>query len=351
MKMEQNATQTSTALLRYASGVDATETNNLCCIAAGNIAPLSAITEARTPHEKLREATTPDATLVAQNRSLAQLAQGYKSLSIDASATTGCTDPMASFINPLSSGFHVIYDSHGNLSGLRLLNDLDVMQQITDRCTKRKPFDSCFSSRHFFELHLTHEVVTASHRDLKLRQLEPVTTVVAQVFAGIVRGICNCVRNNIQLLQKLSLCLFRCSKRSLILLVGNRNRDDDCKNRTDCLYPSCRILFCIKSIEQDKQSPAQDTNSHKQPHNPHRRHAQRRWKLHSPHKSWSLAVGRIARLPTWRTSVHDHGNDGRKFSNKTQALVVGSTVSPWPMMNLIWSNNNQHGNELLGGAA
>lgn len=78
MKMEQPPPLTSTALLRNAIGVDAPETNSLCCAAAGIIAPLSATAEARIPHEKLREAAPPDATLTAQNRQPAQPIVGYK---------------------------------------------------------------------------------------------------------------------------------------------------------------------------------------------------------------------------------------------------------------------------------
>jgi len=83
MKMEQNTTQTSTALLRNAIGVDAPETNSLCCAAAGIIDPLTSTAEALIPHEKLREAAAPDATLIAQNCPLAQLVQGYKRLSLE----------------------------------------------------------------------------------------------------------------------------------------------------------------------------------------------------------------------------------------------------------------------------
>ena len=80
MKMELQTTQTSTDLLRNANGVDAPETNSLCCAAAaaaaaaaaGIIAPLRATAEELIPHEKLREAATPDATLIAQNRPPAQ---------------------------------------------------------------------------------------------------------------------------------------------------------------------------------------------------------------------------------------------------------------------------------------
>jgi hypothetical protein len=81
MKMDQHTTQTSTALLCNTDGVDTQKTNSLCCAAAGIIAPLSATAEALIPHEKLRGAATPDATLFAQNRPPAQLVVGYTHVS------------------------------------------------------------------------------------------------------------------------------------------------------------------------------------------------------------------------------------------------------------------------------
>lgn len=77
MKMEQSTSKTSTALLRNANGVDAQETNSLCCAAAGIIASSSATAEALIPHEKLRGAAPADATLNAQERPPAQPAVGY----------------------------------------------------------------------------------------------------------------------------------------------------------------------------------------------------------------------------------------------------------------------------------
>ena len=91
MKMDQHATQTSTALLCNANGVDTQDTNRLCCAAAGIIASPSATAETLIPHEKLREAATPDATLIAQDRSPAQPAKGDKrvySLNVRAKLTT-----------------------------------------------------------------------------------------------------------------------------------------------------------------------------------------------------------------------------------------------------------------------
>jgi hypothetical protein len=86
MKMDLHITQASTALLCTANGVDTLETNSLCCAAAGIIAPLSATAEALIPHEKLRGAAPPDATLIAQNRPPAQPVVGCKQVQTSAIA-------------------------------------------------------------------------------------------------------------------------------------------------------------------------------------------------------------------------------------------------------------------------
>jgi hypothetical protein len=83
MQQEQHDTQSTTALLCERTSVDTPETNSLCCAAAGIIASASSTTEALIPHEKLREAATPNATLIAQNRPPAQLAQGYVHLFLE----------------------------------------------------------------------------------------------------------------------------------------------------------------------------------------------------------------------------------------------------------------------------
>ncbi len=73
MKMDLHTTQTSTALLCNANGVDAQETKSLCCAAAGIITTPCATAEALISHEKLRGAALADATLIAQKRLPAQL--------------------------------------------------------------------------------------------------------------------------------------------------------------------------------------------------------------------------------------------------------------------------------------
>ncbi|MCH5571209.1 hypothetical protein [Pseudomonas syringae] len=74
--------QPQAALLRNSSWSTTQKTNSLCCTAAGITALPSSTTEAPVPHEKLREAATPDATLIAQNRPPAQPVVGGKTLSL-----------------------------------------------------------------------------------------------------------------------------------------------------------------------------------------------------------------------------------------------------------------------------
>ncbi len=78
MTHPQSSIQAQTALLRHASGINALVKNSLCCAAAGITAQAPSTTEERIPHEKLRGAATPEATLNAQSGPLAQLAQGCK---------------------------------------------------------------------------------------------------------------------------------------------------------------------------------------------------------------------------------------------------------------------------------
>ena len=70
-------TQTSNALLCSDACVDAQKTNSLCCAAAGITACACANAGAFTPHQKLHWATTPNATLIAQDRPPAQPVAGY----------------------------------------------------------------------------------------------------------------------------------------------------------------------------------------------------------------------------------------------------------------------------------
>ncbi|MBS7440601.1 hypothetical protein KID96_25075 [Pseudomonas syringae] len=73
--------QAQAALLRNSSWSTTQKTNSLCCTAAGISALPSSTTTVPVPHEKLREAATHYATLIAQNRPPAQPVVGGKTLS------------------------------------------------------------------------------------------------------------------------------------------------------------------------------------------------------------------------------------------------------------------------------
>jgi DNA (cytosine-5)-methyltransferase 1 len=48
--------------------------------------------------------------------------------------------------------------------------------------------------------------------------------------------------------------------------------------------------------------------------------------------------------------VIDHGHDGQKFSKKDQVLMVGNSVSPWPMMALIEANMTKNTSDMMEAA-
>lgn len=77
MQAEQIRRQSEAALLCNASSIATPVNSSLCCAAAGITALRSSSTEALIPHQKLREAAAPDATLIAQTRPPAQLVEGY----------------------------------------------------------------------------------------------------------------------------------------------------------------------------------------------------------------------------------------------------------------------------------
>lgn len=82
---EKSGTQTcrhtagsGAALLCSSSSVDTRKKESLCCVAAGITALSSITTKALTPHAKLRQTATLNATLIAENCPPAQPAKGYK---------------------------------------------------------------------------------------------------------------------------------------------------------------------------------------------------------------------------------------------------------------------------------
>lgn len=85
MTHAQNTTSPQPALLRNNNGIT-TPVNNNSCEAVSIIAPSNSTTEALIPHEKLREAPTPNVPLIAQNRPPAQPFGGYSHLKVKKSS-------------------------------------------------------------------------------------------------------------------------------------------------------------------------------------------------------------------------------------------------------------------------
>lgn len=86
--IEREIRHKPTALFRHAIDVAAEKIESLCCKAAGINKSVSAPTEVRIPHGKLRRAATNEVTLNAKVRPPAQLAQGYESLPTKAKECT-----------------------------------------------------------------------------------------------------------------------------------------------------------------------------------------------------------------------------------------------------------------------
>ena len=304
MKHVRNHTKSQAALLRSAGGVAAPVKNSLCCAAAGITALPSSTTEALIPHEKLRGAAHTEATLVAQDRPLAQPARGYKAQQNESSCCTSGINPSPGLFSSDGSSLDVIDNEYGNASRFRFLNRLNAMENISYRCTEFKPAYSCLSPRHLIELHLSHQIVAVAQRDLEPGNHTNIAGIVSKVTAGINRYIRHKIRDDKQLIQKLTLRLLRSLISPLVLRTGYGNRDDNRKNRTDSLHPCRRVLLGIKSIKQYKQSPPQSADSQKQPHHPYRGHAHKRWNVQPFHSTRHLTIKKTEILPSFIAPIH-----------------------------------------------
>lgn len=324
VKMDLHTTQTTTALLCNANGVDTQETKSLCCAAAGITASISATAEALIPHEKLREAATPDATLIAQNRPPAQPDFGYKPSLVPSarllvlifrSAVVGNTRQFSSVpietrdclsgvresvatkfklfniaLTAVPGSFETFFYTFCCIQSFRdvLLNDKNrakgaIRKRSTQKAPQRVPY--------LFQSSQTNHIGRTNCESCSL----------------IDRGVCliRCIFREMKGIDfKLGSFIRLCLSLQLMRTLSNKESTHNCSYRTKSLNPSRRVLLNIKSIEQYKQSPPQNADSQKQPHHTNRGHAHDRWKLQPFHTFWSFAVRRAARLPTFVTSVH-----------------------------------------------
>lgn len=148
MKNQQNNANALPALLRAAGGVDTPETNSLCCVAAGIIAPSSATAEALIPHEKLRGAALADATLNAQARPLAQPVVGYMRASGNLEAVLDVPAPTANIVQHLDKLAWLLAE------GILILKD-------------RNPYDAYWFAQAEAALNLIHKQGLTSNLPLE----------------------------------------------------------------------------------------------------------------------------------------------------------------------------------------
>lgn len=321
MQKDQHNTQSPTALLREEPSVNTLETNSLCCAAAGVIASSSSTPEALIPHEKLREAATPNATLTAQNRPPAQLAVGYKTLHnrhpllIFRSAVVGHARQRC--FTPVESRDYLPCFREFISTMFKLLNI--VLFQIT-RCRKTI-FYPLSSAQSFRNLRLNYEdraenkggewfIQQTPKRMPHFRQSSKINHVgrtFCQACSLMDSGI-RFIRYIFREMKSLYLELrrFLCLRLPLQLMraLSNEESDYNCSYRTKGLNPSRCILLRIKIIKQYKKSPSQGTDRQKQPHHPHSGRAHKRWKFQNFHSTWSHTVRRSARLPIFAPPVH-----------------------------------------------
>lgn len=298
MKMDQNTTQTSTALLRNSTGVDTLETNSLCCAAAGIIAPLRATAEALIPHEKLRGAATPDATLIARSCPLAQPDVGCKPL------MTFCIDLQERFLQTANVGRNIVFYNIQKV----FKNDSSIDVTYIDRANRSEKIQDdqsqivgVFQQKVVKPARLQsaqplENVLHASLNELSIRT-KPIR----------VNPICfrkqmhNFMYKTPQLktVSNLPLILLRFSSTRFTpsLPCWNSSRSQDRPNRSNRLNPGGSVFFNLERIQHNKQCPAHCTCRQKGPSHPHTSDLHRRRHTKPLHASWLLAIKKSRACP------------------------------------------------------
>ena len=309
MKMEQNTSQTSTALLRTADGVETIETNSLCCAAAGIIAPLSATAEVLIPLEKLREAATPNATLIARDRPLAQPVMGYEHIQ-DSNRGQCFRNLCACSSRHPSEGYdRTVFGKLHEIS-ITIIKcwirekTLGMFSKVAHRMAQLQPSQCHLGNRHLDEAHFPRKRLTFLKRRNKLENNAMFWVFLIYVVIGVNRNLSCVFRHPINFLKKLVVLAPRSIESLLALFVGDPNRNQNRNNRSNGLNPSSSIFFCIKIIKQYEECPAQRTNRQKKPQHPSGVDGHICWKSHPSHNYRHPAIERTMSLPTFHAFVH-----------------------------------------------
>lgn len=300
----QHNTQYMTALLRKEASVDTLETNSLCCAAAGIIASSSSTTEALIPHEKLREAAATDATLIAQNRPPAQPEVGYK----HHQNSNSCEDFRD--IRPRSFSHALQSDDSSIFCELHVIPitiikrwifeiPFSVLSNVGYSVAQLQPTQCNFRQWYLGETHFSRKYLALSKRTKKFSDYVIFRSLLVYIDKSVDRYLGSVLCYSVDLLQKLIVLVPHSFDALLALLIGNPDRDQNRSDRSNCLNPSGSVLFCVESIEQHKQRPAQSTNSQKQPHYPDGGQFHLWWNRKSLHIPWHLTLVRAMGLPAF----------------------------------------------------
>lgn len=289
LQKERHETHLQTALLCKETCVDTLETKSLCCAAAGIIVPSSSTTEALTPHKKLREAATPNATLIAQNRPPAQPAVGSKRFSAKVIqyhfARRFTSEPsLLEIIRVLLL-----------LSVIRPFNvGAVVNQKIINTLAPLQPQNTKLMSRQLLETYFTEKPTTLLQSALKSIRDPDLWMVVGVNRIGRVKDCTDmhCYSDNF--LSQLR--VGKLDLPSFFISLVNQNTDpaSDGSNRPDRLNPGrCFSLLDLPVVERPHKAPKQRHEYDCKPKHPHRasNHSSRKLKIfHTQLRATSFAA-------------------------------------------------------------
>jgi hypothetical protein len=292
MKHSQDNTPSQTALLRGDTSVDTPVKNSLCCAAAGITALPSSTTEVPTPHEKLREAATLDATLIAQDRPPAQPVVGEKALLARGQphrSQLPCRDRNNLRVSReyVSTSHRIFYTVFGEQSRKdnTLLKSPPYNQERLDHFGQRKVNRINPLQGHQLLLHGSYYFSFESH----IPRLDIVKTI-----EQTTTGTCGTLGNTTYKFKNNLMPCPSSRRRIASLLITDVKSSDDSGYTSKCLKPCSRILPQVKRIKHDKKRPSQSTDGQKDPNHPYACNFQIRQNV-APHtRPWPPAIGFFA---------------------------------------------------------
>ncbi|VVN00570.1 hypothetical protein PS659_03335 [Pseudomonas fluorescens] len=233
------------------TSLDAQETKSLCCKAAGIIAPLGATAEALIPHEKLRGAATPDATLIAQNCPHAQPAVGYTAFELVSNLghLEESNRPLPTELTHLltSLGFNALQDGEADRKSTRHLigRRILVPSKTIHPCMKLKPKAESYIQS--LSIDFAPLNIGQPRQEIGVNPLAILLSVKGIINRSSLRALkLNDFTNLSAQAKKLfRLCNFECapfispdSHFMAFLVPWDRNSNRNTQNRTNCLHPS-----------------------------------------------------------------------------------------------------------------